>query len=267
MGSGAGRHGCLSPTNPGSTWFCLQSLISSLKKGPELLKWFPTCPRPQQRRPAQPPTRLAGGSPLAPRMPSSPCELGWGWLPDGRSPVSPPSRHRPLLLSPALLSPALLSPWKCHCLLPGLPLVRTASLGRWDSCSQRPLTAPRLSHHRFPHRFPPGGPGGRAQPRASQRPWDWLLSRHWGCLSSSRFHHSAVSLGQGARTAHILLAWGEPRLWGGQLRPLDSGHQHLVSSCGIALCCSPTVCFPHTVPIWGGGTGSVLLLAWASLWV
>lgn len=39
-------------------------------------------------------------------------------------------------------------------------------------------------------------------------PWDWLLSRPWGCLSSGRFHHSAASLDQGAHTAHTLLAVG-----------------------------------------------------------
>lgn len=119
--------------------FCLQSLINSLKKGPELLKWFPTCPRPQRRRPAQPPTPPARGSPPAPRTPSSPCELVCGWLPDGRSPVPAP------IQAPATPPSQPLSPPSCTavstemplCLLPGLPPVRAAS-GRWDSCGQRP---------------------------------------------------------------------------------------------------------------------------------
>lgn len=179
--------------------------------------------------------------------------MSWavGWLPDGRSPVSPhpgtdhSSRPQPYSV--------------LRCCLHGNATVfaprpsdsQDSLSGEVGQLQPEAPNYPPLSHHRFPHRFPPGGPGGRAQPQASQCPWDWLLSRHWGCLSSSCFHHSAVSLGQGACTAHTLLAWGEPRVWGGQLRPLDSGHQHLVSSCGIALRCSPTVCFPHTVPVWG----------------
>lgn len=43
------------------------------------------------------------------------------------------------------------------CLFPGLLLVRTASLGKWDSCSQRPLTVCSRSHHRFPTTFLPEG--------------------------------------------------------------------------------------------------------------
>lgn len=151
---GAGRHGCLSPHQSWLLpWFCLQSLINSLKKGPELLKWFPTCPRPQRRRPAQPPTPPAGGSPRAPRTPSSPCELVCGLAPRWQVTCLPPSRHRPLLPSPAPLSPQSCTAVSMEmplCLLPGLPRVRTASLRRWDSCSQRPLTARPHSHHRFP---------------------------------------------------------------------------------------------------------------------
>lgn len=97
------------------------------------------------------------------------------------------------------------------------------------------------------HFLPEGQGAGPASGRSC--PWDWLLSRHGGCLSSSCFHPSAASLDQGAARP-TLLAWGAKAV-GGQPRPLGSGHWHLVGSCGIALRCSP-VCFPHAVPIWGG---------------
>lgn len=176
----------------------------------------------------------------------------------------PPSRHRPLLPSPAPLSPQSCTAVSMEmplCLLPGLPRVRTASLRRWDSCSQRPLTARPHSHHRFPStscrraggraRLGPVVPLGLApeQTRGLSPPVAFIpQQRAW------------------TKAPHGPLCWpGEPRLWEGSPDHWAVGTGTWLAPVGLhsaaAPCASLTQC-----PSGEGGTGGVALLAWASLW-
>nr|KAF6274304.1 target of myb1 like 2 membrane trafficking protein [Myotis myotis] len=162
--------------------------------------------------------------------------------------LSPPNQAP---ATPPVPSPTQSSVLRC-CLhgnatvfAPRPPTSQDGLSGRWGSCSQRVPNRPPRSPHRFPHCLLRGASLGTVSALGLAPEQTLGLSLLWSLSSLSseprpRRPHSPHSAGR-----------GEPRVWGGQPRPLDSGHRHLLSSCGIALHCSPTVCFPHAVPVWG----------------
>lgn len=160
------------PAGPCSVF---QSSINSLKKGPKLLKWFPTSRLPQRTLRPQPRIPQAGRSRSGQRMPSLPCELSCGWAPppNGRSPLAPGPHQAlatPPIPRPHLILRCCVSMETPLCLLPGLPLIGPSFshllFGRWDSvtaaAAPQPLPSCSLCL------FPPGRAGDWPSARQDQ---------------------------------------------------------------------------------------------------
>lgn len=119
-----GTGGLHPPPTLALPWFVLQSLISSWKKEPKLLKWFLTSPHPLWRPPPQPQTLLAGRSQSGRRMPSSPCERLCSLPPPWQVTACSPSGPWALATPPHPSLPPLhtcVSMETPLCLLPGIP--------------------------------------------------------------------------------------------------------------------------------------------------